>query len=94
MGRRCILGERAASTTYQKGIILERGGGRDATASNIIEDEGASPGANVCTLSANAPQAAHLHTEEPCTGKAAIMMATDAKKIYIPSWKYTIISAP
>jgi hypothetical protein len=72
---------RACGTgSNQKGAIVEGGVEQAGTASNIREDARTSSGVTICLLSVNHPQASHLHTEDPCTSKAAIMICTDTKK--------------
>src|ERR671924_1853525 len=65
----------------------------ERAARNIREDACASSDVNVCILSVHFPQTSHLDAEDQCTGMAAIMMYADTKKMYIPPWKYTIMSA-
>jgi L,D-peptidoglycan transpeptidase YkuD (ErfK/YbiS/YcfS/YnhG family) len=54
--------------------------GQAGAASNIREDEGASPGVRVCILSEDYTQASHRQGKYPWTGEAAIMMYSDTKK--------------
>jgi len=74
------LGENAAPAAHQKGAIVEGRVEQAGTASNIREDASTSSGVRLCLLSANHTQVSHLHTEDPCTGEAAIMICTDTKK--------------
>jgi hypothetical protein len=82
----------AAPAAQQKGTILEsRGGQADATLSTT-EDARASSGVIMCILCADSAQPSYRSASSPCIGESAIRVGADTKKMYIPPWKYTIIS--
>ena len=90
MGRREQNPRRACGTHSRS----KRDHSGEERAANIFRENAcASSDMSVCILSAHSPQTSHLDAEDQCTGMAAIMMYAGTKKMYIPLWKYTIMSA-